>query len=145
MATDVEISARVRLPAPAEHVWQAVTDWSRQREWMLGTTARGGHGIGASVRARTGIGPVGFTDSMVITEWEPPCRCVVRHTGRFIRGSGVFEVSPAGDGSELGWTERLSLPLGTAGRWGWRAVRPLAQRGMNASLRRFTRTQLPAS
>ena len=144
MATEVEISARIWLPAPAEQTWRAVTDWARQREWVLATRVQGGHGVGASVRARTGIGPVGFTDTMVITEWQPPRRCVLRHTGRVVRGSGVFEVSPADRGSEFRWTERLSLPLGTAGHWGWRAVRPLAQRGLDASLRRFARTQMPA-
>ena len=47
-------------------------DWSRQREWMWGTQVRGGTGAGAEVVARTGIGPVGFADAIVITEWDPP-------------------------------------------------------------------------
>jgi hypothetical protein len=64
---------------------------------------------------------------------------VVRHSGRVVLGTGVFEVVPAGAGSEFRWTERLDLPLGVAGRWGWRLVRPLAQRGMGVSLRRFAR------
>jgi hypothetical protein len=34
-------------------------------------------------------GPAGFTDTMKITEWDPPRRCVVRHTGRAVRGTGV--------------------------------------------------------
>jgi hypothetical protein len=29
--------------------------------------------------------------------------------------------------------------LAAAGRWGWRLARPLAQRGMDLSLRRFAR------
>jgi hypothetical protein len=45
----------------------------------------------------------------------------------------------AGAGSEFRWTERLDLPLGAAGRWGWRLARPLAQRGMDLSVRRFAR------
>jgi hypothetical protein len=106
---------------------------------MLATRVRGGHGTGAQVVARTGLGPLGFTDTMVITQWEPPRRCVVSHTGRVIRGAGVFEVVPAGAGSEVRWTERLELPFAAAGRWGWRVVRPLVQRGMDTSLRRFAR------
>jgi hypothetical protein len=51
----------------------------------------------------------------------------------------VFEVVPAGAGSEFRWTEQLELPLAAAGRWGWRLARPLAQRGMDLSLRRFAR------
>jgi len=135
----IEITARVEVPVPPEQAWQAVVDWPAQGQWMLGTRVRGEQGPGARVVARTGIGPVGFTDTMVITEWEPPRRCVVAHTGRVVRGDGVFEVAPAGAGSELRWTERLDLPFGAAGRWGWRLARPLAQRGMDLSLRRFAR------
>lgn len=139
MGTQVEIASRVVVPIAPEQVWQAVVDWPRQREWMLGTRVRGGHGLGAAVSARTGIGPIGFTDTMVVTHWDPPWRCVMQHTGRVIRGIGVFEVAPAGDGSEFRWSEHLPLPLGAAGRLGWRVLRPLAQRGMDLSLRRFAR------
>jgi carbon monoxide dehydrogenase subunit G len=135
----VEITARIQVPVPADRTWRAVVDWPGQGEWMLATRVRGDHGQGARVVARTGIGPLGFTDTMVITEWEPPRRCVVQHTGRVVRGAGVFEVVPAGAGSEFRWTERLDLPLSVAGRWGWRLARPMAQRGMDLSLRRFAR------
>jgi len=139
MITRVAITSRIVLPVPPEQAWRAVVDWPRQGQWMLATRVRGGHGPGAQVVARTGIGPVRFTDTMVITLWEPPHRCVVEHTGRVVRGAGVFEVVPAGAGSEFRWTERLELPFAAAGRWGWRVVRPLAQRGMDLSLRRFAR------
>ena len=139
MITRVAITSRIVLPVPPEQAWQAVVDWPRQDQWMLATRVRGGHGPGAQVVARTEIGPVGFTDTMVITVWEPPHRCVVEHTGRVLRGAGIFEVVPAGAGSEFRWTERLELPFAAAGRWGWRVVRPLAQRGMDLSLRRFAR------
>lgn len=139
MSTRVEMAARINVPVPPERAWQAVVDWPAQGRWMLATRVRGGHGTGARIVARTGIGPVGFTDTMVITEWEPPRLCVVRHTGRVVRGAGVFEVVPAGAGSVFRWTERLDLPFGVAGRWGWWLARPLAQRGMDLSLRRFAR------
>jgi len=139
MITRVDITSRIVLPVPPERAWRAVVDWPRQGQWMLGTRVRGGYGPGARVVARTGIGPVGFTDTMVITDWEPPHRCVMEHTGRVVRGAGVFEVVPSGAGSEFRWTERLELPFGAVGRWGWRLVRPLAQWGMDLSLRRFAR------
>jgi carbon monoxide dehydrogenase subunit G len=139
MVMRVAITSRIVLPVPPEQAWRAVVDWPRQDQWMLATRVRGGHGAGAQVVARTGVGPLGFTDTMVITHWEPPRRCVVAHTGRVIRGTGVFEVVPAGAGSELRWTERVESPFAAAGRWGWRVVRPLAQRGMDLSLRRFAR------
>ena len=140
MSNHVEITARIQVPQPQERVWHAVVDWPRQGEWMIATRVHGGQGPGARVVARTGVWRVGFTDTMVVTEWEPPRRCVVRHTGRVVRGAGVFEVVRAGAGSEFRWTERLDLPFGAAGRWGWRLARPLAQRGMDLSLRRFARS-----
>ncbi len=127
------------MPATPEEVWRAVVDWPGQHRWMIGTRVHGGHGLGATVVARTGTGPLGFTDTMVISEWNPPLRCVVRHTGRVVRGAGIFEVTPRGTGREFRWTEQLDLPLAAVGRLGWPLVRPLAQRGMDASLRRFAR------
>jgi carbon monoxide dehydrogenase subunit G len=134
------MTARVRVPAEAGRVWQAATDWSRQREWIWATQVHGGQGLGAAVTGRTGIGPVGFTDTMVITEWDPPRRCVVEHTGRLIRGAGIFEVRADGAVSEFCWTEELQLPL-PAGLGGLvaRVVRPLAERMLSSSLRRFAR------
>ena len=140
VAEQVEIGSRIVVPAAQDEVWRAVVDWPGQHRWVLGTRVHGGHGLGATVVAWTGIGPLGFTDTMVITEWDPPRRCVVRHTGRVVRGAGAFEVTPCGTGFEFRWTERLELPLpGPLQRLGWRAARPLAQRVMDSSLRRFAR------
>ena len=57
----------------------------------------------------------------------PPASLHVRHTGRVVRGSGVFEVFalPGGQRSRFVWPERLDLPLGAIGRAGWLLVRPL--------------------
>jgi len=136
----LEIVARVTVPADPERVWRAATDWSRQREWIWGTRVTGGHGVGAEVTGRTGIGPVGFTDTMVITEWDPPRRCVVQHTGRVVRGTGVFEVAGAGPRCEFRWGEYLDLPLPAAlGALAGALIRPVAAWGLRASLRRFAR------
>jgi carbon monoxide dehydrogenase subunit G len=139
MTAPVAVTSRALVPATPDQVWQAVTDWPGQHRWMVGTRVHGGQGRGATVVGRTGIGPLGFTDTMVITRWEPPHRCALRHTGWLVRGDALFEVAPAGAGSELSWTEHLQLPLAAAGRLAWPAIRPLLQRGMDASLRRFAR------
>ncbi len=136
---ELEITSRVLVLAAPEQVWQAAIDWPRQGEWMLGTRVTGGHGAGAEVVAWTGIGPVGFADTMVITEWDPPHRCVVRHTGRVVRGGGVFEAVPLGQHTEFRWTEQLELPGVMAGPVGRAVIRPLAQLGLDASMRRFAR------
>jgi len=137
--TAVEITSRVQVPAEPAELWRLAMDWPRQGDWILATRVRGGQGAGATIVARTGIGRVGVTDTMVITQWYPPYRCVVRHTGPVVRGTGVFEVARRGPVSEFAWTERLQLPWPASGPLGrWLAGRP-ARWLMNASLRRFRR------
>lgn len=137
-----ELRLGVEVPVPVETTWAAVVDWPRQSKWMLGTNVRvtSGDGacVGSELTAFTGIGPLGFTDTMRITEWSPPRRCVVRHTGRVVRGSGVFEVYPRGENaSTLTWSELLELPLGAVGRIGWSLVRPVFALALRYSLNRF--------
>jgi len=141
MSTDLNLS--VDVAASPETTWLAATDWARQGEWMLGTTVAvtGGDGrsVGSTLSARTAAGPLGFTDTMEITEWDEAARrCVVQHTGRVVRGGGVFSVSAApGGGSVFHWAEMLDLPLGAVGRIGWPVVRPAFVGGVKLSLRRF--------
>lgn len=135
---------RVDVDAPVEQTWAGATDWANQGAWMLGTTVRptrqGGQGVGGAIAAFTGVGRVGFLDTMDITVWEPPRRCHVLHTGRLVRGTGEFDVEPRGQGlSTFVWREDLELPLGVLGRAGWPLVRPVFAYGVQISLRRFAR------
>lgn len=138
----IEVIERVDVVAPREAVWAALTDWDHQGEWMLGTRTRvtGGDGrsVGSTLAAFTGLGPLGFTDTMEITAWEPPTRCEVRHTGRLVHGLGVFEVVARGEGrSTLVWHEHLRPPLGRLGDLGWLLAGPAFRLGVRQSLRRF--------
>ncbi len=77
---------------------------------------------------------------MTITAWDPPRACHVLHTGRLVRGTGVFAVEPRADGlATFVWREDLELPLGALGRLGWPLVRPFFAYGVQLSLRRFAR------
>ena len=133
-----ELVASVEVGAPAQAVWDAVVDWDVQSEWMFLTSVRGGHGEGAYVEAFTGVGRIGFLDTMEITVWDPPRRCVVRHTGRVVRGTAAFEVEPLGPGrSRFTWVEWVVPPLGTLGAAGLGLVRPLVMAPIRYSLRRL--------
>ncbi len=134
----------VAINAPVDVVFAAVTEWTAQGLWIIGTRVEVRKGDGASLdselAAWTGAGPVGFWDTMVITRWEPPYRVDVLHTGKVVRGTGIMEVValPAGR-SRFVWSEELDLPLGTVGRLGWPLVRPAMRAGVGHSLRTFGR------
>ncbi len=140
-----ELVERIEIDAPPERVWAALTDWTRQGEWMLATdvaTVDGpAQGVGGRLAARTGV-PVrrgrhlGVLDTMVIMKWDPPRLVEVQHTGRIVRGPGIFEVLPRGEHSTFVWTERLYLPFGLLGRLGWPIARPFMVAGVRTSLRR---------
>lgn len=128
------------VDAPAEQVWEVLTDWAVHDRWMLLTRAEGDHAAGGEIRAFTGIGRLGFLDTMVITVWEPPRRAVVRHVGKVVRGSGAFEVEDLGAGrSRVVWSEWVLLPLGVLGRLAWPVVRLPLRALVQVSLRRFAR------
>lgn len=135
MGTPVYAAAAVQVDAPPEQVFALVTDWPRHREWMVATTARrtGEH----TLEAFTGVGPVGFLDTMTITRWEPPSLVHVEHTGRLVRGRGVIRVRPNEGGTRVVWAEELQLPYGLLGRVAWTAARPLVLPLLRLSLRRL--------
>jgi carbon monoxide dehydrogenase subunit G len=144
-----ELVERIDVEAPPERVWEVLTDWVGQGEWMVATDVEtvGGpaQGVGGRLAARTGV-PVpggrhlGLLDTMVITKWDPPRLVEVQHTGRVIRGPGIFEIEPRGEHATFVWTERFYLPWGWFGvvlTPGWYAVRPFVRWGVRRSLRRF--------
>ncbi|GAB2465641.1 SRPBCC family protein [Streptosporangium sandarakinum] len=139
--TKGRICVSVAADARPERVFSVLTDWPRHREWMVLTRAQvtGGDGrsAGSRLAAFTGVGPLGFLDTMEITGWDPPRTVAVRHTGGLVRGTGVFRVLPRGGGSTIVWEEELDLPLGAVGRLGWVLLRPL-----NAALFRFSLRRL---
>lgn len=137
-----ELAEKVTVDAPAQRVWQAMTAWDRQSEWVIATrtyaTDLVGQGVGGGLESFTGVGPLRFKDTMVITEWRPPKICRVRHTGRVIRGTGAFEVESAGESrAVVTWKESLLMPFGRVGERCWPAVRPIASWMLRRSLKRF--------
>ena len=138
------LELRQHIVADVDVVWDAVVDWPAQGEWMLGTSVRvtdgDGESVGSALAAYSGVRPVGFLDTMVITEWDPPRRCVVRHTGRVVRGDGVFVVVPDGPAASVFvWREELELPLGILGRVAWPVVKWPFALGVKYSLVRLGR------
>ncbi|MGZ4479693.1 MAG: SRPBCC family protein [Nocardioidaceae bacterium] len=132
----------VDVAAPADVVWRYVTDWPRQGEWIPRTRVErvdAADHVGGRLRAWSGVGRVGFWDTMTITSWEVRPdgggRCEVLHTGAVVRGEGEFEVrARSADACTFAWTELLVLPLGRLGAFGWRLAGPAMGRLVDGAL-----------
>jgi hypothetical protein len=138
----------VEVAAPAGQLWDYVTDWPTQGEWIPFTRVERvdrADGLGGRLRAWTGVGPLGFWDPMTITRWhrdeDGGGVCEVLHTGSVVRGEGEFAVvatSPLS--SRFVWSEVLDLPAGRVGAVGWLLVRPVTERMLDRALHRLRRT-----
>lgn len=133
------IELTVNVAAPAELVWNRITDWPSQSQWMLGTKVTGtAKNVGEKIEAFTGIGPIGFLDTMTITAWQPPFRCDVLHTGKVVKGTGSFQVEKIDHMfSRFIWIEDLEIPLGFIGLIGFKILRPFFVAGVRKSLNKF--------
>lgn len=117
----VEVSRYVF--APAQIVWDVLTDWERQASWMVDavtveveTAHREGEGV--VLRVPTRVLAVTVEDRMEVTVWEERARLGVRHLGRIIAGEGMFELHPTDVGTRVLWWEEVETPLGAAGELG---------------------------
>jgi hypothetical protein len=137
--------SEVEVAAPADVVWDYVTDWPRQGEWIPFTRVEQlgpAHGVGGRIRAWTGIGPVGVWDPMTITAWEVgengSARCEMLHTGRLLRGEAEFSVVERGfSACTFRWWEHLVIPGGRAGALAWKIGGRGMQKGVDLALRRM--------
>src|SRR3954447_14951561 len=125
------IAASVDVDATVDEAWAAVTDWRAQEAWMpltrVDVVGDVGNGLGARLRAVTGIGRAAVVDEMEVDRWEPPYRCDVRHDGRVVRGRGVFIVESLGaDRARVSWEEHLDGVLARAGAFAGRRVLAVA-------------------
>ena len=138
----VYLELAVDIQASASAVWQGITNWPAQGQWMMATSVHSldgdGHQVGARLEAFTGIGKLGFLDTMTITAWDPPNRCDVVHTGSVVKGTGSFEVAVIHEqASRFIWSEELEIPLGVIGKIGFFFVKPLFLFGIRRSLAKF--------
>jgi hypothetical protein len=99
----VRLQREVDIEASARAVWDYVTDWPRQEEWVPLTRVErvdSAADVGGRFRAWTGLGPVGFWDPMTITAWDRDGdgggRCEVLHLGKVVKGEGEFAVVARG-------------------------------------------------
>jgi hypothetical protein len=139
------VAASVDLQTDPQTAFAAVVDLRCQEKWILATRLYPIAGpvdvphVGSRWVAFTGIASLGFLDTMVATEYDPPWRWVTEHEGDFVKGIGIFQIEATTTGSRVTWAEELDLPFGFIGGLGWPLVRPIARLGLLASLRRMAR------
>ena len=140
MRLDVERTAA----APRAVVWDVLTHWERQPEWMLDaksvevvTPHR--EGVGVTIHCPTLLMGVTVNDIMRVTTWEQERELAVIHLGKVITGHGAFVLSDLPDGgTRIHWWEEVDPPLGAFGEWGATTfVLPIIRRIFGASLGRL--------
>ncbi len=112
-------TVRRAVAAPAAEVWAILVDWPSHGRWVpfttVTTTSASPTGVGASFVGRSGLGPIGFDDPMVVTSWQPPDDgapglCRIRKTGRIVLGDAEFSVTPLGPARcEVLWSESIEI------------------------------------
>jgi len=138
----VRIEVEVEAAVPRQAVWDVLTDWERQPDWMV--DARSVHvltphreGQGVTIRCPTNLLGLTVQDVMRVTGWLEPSYLEVVHLGRIITGAGAFELEELGPHrTRIRWWERIDPPFGAAGRLGAElVVAPFTRRLFRRSLR----------
>jgi uncharacterized membrane protein len=132
--------------APRAVVWQVLTQWERQPEWMLDAKSvevltPDRDGVGVTIRCPTNLLGITVEDVMRVTAWEDERLLEVTHLGRIITGSGAFVLEDTPDGgTRIAWWEEVDPPLGAMGEWGATTlVLPILRRIFGHSLDRLVR------
>jgi hypothetical protein len=137
--------ASAEVDAPPQATWSVLTTWERQSEWAMLTRTRGigptgGHAVDEQVHAFTGVGRLGFLDTMVVEVWDPPRRCRVRKTGNVVRGAAEFTVHDLPGGrSVVTYRAEVVVPGGQVGAALWPLVRAGFAAGFGRSLQSLAR------
>jgi uncharacterized protein YndB with AHSA1/START domain len=140
-ARPVVVQLSAAMSGPPEIVWEFLTDWEHQDEWMLEATdfvVTTGARVGIGVEAEATIRIAGFTtrDRIRVSRWEPARRLTIEHLG-WVQGTGDLRLRPTADGgTDLRWREELRCPsLGPIGWLGLLALRPVVRRVFARDLR----------
>lgn len=141
----------INLPCSQDRAWAAIADWESQGDWMLQTkvwvTSQIREGAGTSISAFTGplykfypkFSLIGLLDTMVVTKWQPPEICDVLHTGKILKGTGSFVLSPINSTStKFNWSETIECS-----RLKFLVIAPFLWVGVRISLARLSTSLRP--
>ncbi len=117
------------LPGPPEVVWDLITDWEHQDDWMLEASdfevvGDQREGVGVVAEATIGIGGIKTRDRVRVTGWEPCELLKIEHLG-WVSGFAEMRLVPVAGSTLLVWEEQFRPPLGIAGALGMTVFKPL--------------------
>ncbi len=136
----IDLEMRAILPGPPEVVWELITDWEHQDDWMLEASdfvvlGSQREGIGVEAEATIKIGGVKTRDRIRVVAWEPLRLLSIAHEG-WVAGRGELFLTPIGkDRTHMFWREELEPPLGVLGSIGLTIFKPLMGRIFRRDLR----------
>jgi hypothetical protein len=136
----VSLEMAATMPGPPHVVWELITDWEHQDDWMLEAsdfvvTSETRAGVGVEAEATIRIGGIATRDRVRVVGWEAERTLSIAHEG-WVSGRGDIHLTPLGPAStHVLWRERLKPPLGPVGALGMRAFKPLMRRIFERDLR----------
>ena len=137
----VVIEVTATMPGPPGLVWDLITDWEHQDDWMLEASdfeviSEQREGVGVEAEATVAIGGIKTRDRVRVSGWEPPKRLVIDHLG-WVKGHGELHLTPGhrSPTTHLYWREELHPPLGILGAIGLALFKPLMNRVFARDLR----------
>lgn len=129
----VAIDVSQELDAAPQVVWELLTHWERQGDWMLEASdfvvvSPHRAGVGVEAEATVRIGGISTRDRIRVDVWDPPRHLGIEHLG-WVGGRGDLRMRPLDGGrTRLDWREELHPPLGPLGAIGIRLFKPLMRR-----------------
>ena len=136
----VSIEVAETMPGPPSVVWDLITDWEHQDDWMLEAsdfvvTSNHREGIGVEAEATVKIGGITTRDKVRVVGWEPNRRLAIEHAG-WVAGRAEIYLTPlGGDRTHVFWREELEPPVGVVGAIGLSAFKPFMRRIFKRDLR----------
>ena len=137
---DLVIEVAETMPGPPEVVWELITDWEHQGDWMLEASdfkviSEAREGVGVRAEATVRIAGFSTRDVVEVVAWEPNRQLGIAHGG-WVSGRGdlyLTQIAPAR--THVFWREHLTAPMGALGGLGMTLLRPIMKRVFERDLR----------
>jgi hypothetical protein len=139
-ARPVAVEMAQTVPGAPDVVWELITDWEHQDDWMLEASdfvVTSAHREGIGVEAEATIAIAGFTtrDVVRVVAWDPARHLAIEHAG-WVSGRGDIHLTQLGKAvTHVYWREELRPPLGLLGALGLSALKPVMARVFRRDLR----------